>query len=109
MNREASMRHGSTISTVLVGLGLIALGVGGFNLVTAGCPLGICRTAAHFASTSASPASLPRPACGSDCTTSDHAHDKACCKGEGKTEGECCGECPPAESTAGATPYTNPA
>lgn len=89
-------RGSSLVTSIASVVGLVLVGVGGYNLVTSGCVTGACSAGAAVSAVSTSSAH----SCGSGC--SEHGPKpavveastgaEACCEGKGRTDGKaCCG------------------
>lgn len=98
------------IPSLLVVVGLVAGGLGGYNLITTGCPLGTCQDEAKAASVTMPVNATTEKAA---CPLSDGEH--ACCPEKPAAEREaCCGsgnKTPETVTTASApveTPATTP-
>ncbi len=65
------MKCACSITPVLAVLGLIGLGVGGFNMVRNGCPLGTCHSSETTAVVTAAAATTQAPA-GDECPMGCH-------------------------------------
>ncbi|GJQ29203.1 MAG: hypothetical protein HBSAPP03_10870 [Phycisphaerae bacterium] len=82
---------GGVWSSILVVAGLGAVGFGGYNLITKGCPLGMCRS--DKASTVVPVSSTSPPAA---CPLSEGLDHPACCPEKSEAEREaCCGHAMP--------------
>jgi len=85
-NKEQAMKCacGSGLwTTIGAVVGLVAVGYGGYNLLTTGCPLGSCRD-------SGGAAVVPAAATSEKATDSCHAAGEACSKGETCDKSEDC-------------------
>ncbi len=78
---------------LLATVGIIGVGVGGYNAITTGCPLGLCSK--DSTSASVTPASMTGEAGASGSCCSGEAKSD-CCGGEAKS-GCCSGETTPSD------------
>ncbi|MFZ2873374.1 MAG: hypothetical protein WAZ94_02705 [Phycisphaerales bacterium] len=73
-------------TTIGAVVGLVAIGYGGYNVLTTGCPLGTCSESASASVVPASTADKAGEAC--------HAEGEACTKTEGCTNDANAAKCP---------------
>lgn len=95
------------IPSLLVVVGLVAGGLGGYNLLTTGCPLGTCQDEAKAAGVTVPVSTTTEKAA---CPLSDDEH--ACCPEKPAAElASCCGhdEKKPEGVTTAAAPVEAPA
>lgn len=69
-------------TTIGAVVGLVAIGYGGYNVLTTGCPLGTCSESSAASVVPASAADTSKEAC--------HAEGAECTKGEACTKTEAC-------------------
>lgn len=93
---------GVSLSSVLAVVGVLGLGVAGYNVVRTGCPLGSCATTSTGAVLPASDATNKACPASSDCTGGG-GKPAADCQEACRHDGDCSDACPRSNKAAPAS------